>query len=332
MAQTWVRSGVLSGVADLMHEMGADPQLLAEQVGLDVRALHEPDLPITAASVVGLLELAAQHTGREDFGLQLAQRQNLSILGPLWMTMRTAQTVRQALELLANFFVVHTNGALVSLERVTGAGMWVCYSTSAGVGGADRQTMELGLALLCQELRTHCGMQWQPGSVHFCHAPPLSMVAHGRVFGKAVHFNADRNAVWLDEATLHVPLTAHAAPTHAMLTRLLVGRLDSAQVVMTKVESTLRALMPFSPCRRETVAHMVHLSERSMQRRLAQAGTTFDALRDAVRADIAMKYLTQSSLQLSQISDILGYAQPSVFSRAFKRQYGRSPRAVRETG
>ena len=105
--------------------------------------------------------------------------------------------------------------------------------------------------------------------------------------------------------------------------------MDSAQAVTAKVESTMRALMPFSPCSRDAVAQIVNLSERSLQRKLAEAGTTFQSLRDRVRVDIALKYLRQSSLQASQIADIQVYSELSAFTPAFKRQHGVSPRQAR---
>ena len=94
----------------------------------------------------------------------------------------------------------------------------------------------------------------------------------------------------------------------------------------------MRALLPFSPCNRESVAQIVNLSQRSMQRRLADAGTSFQRLRDRVRADIALKYLRQSNLRAAQIGEILGYSEPAAFTRAFRRQHGFTPREARANG
>ena len=91
----------------------------------------------------------------------------------------------------------------------------------------------------------------------------------------------------------------------------------------------MRALMPFADCSREEVARLTLLSQRTLQRRLAEAGTSFQDLRDRVRADIALKYLRQSSLQAAQIAEILGYSEPAAFTRAFRRQHGLTPSAAR---
>jgi AraC-like DNA-binding protein len=323
----WVRSGALAGAAELIRELGADPLALAEACTLDPQALELPDMPVRGAAVVAFFEAAAAATGCPDFGMRLASRQNLSVLGPLWMTMRSAQTVHDALQVLGQFFVVHTTGALVGLQTQDGGSASVSYATRVGIN--DRQTIELGLALLCQELRTHCGGAWRPLALQFAHQPPAKLGSHERCFGLRPSFEQERNAVWLDRDTLRTPLSSRSLPTHAMLKRVLVSRVDSAQAVAAKVEGAMRALMPFADCSREEVARIAGLSQRTMQRRLAEAGTSFQELRDRVRADIALKYLRQSRLQAGQIAEILGYSEPAVFTRAFRRQHGLTPSEAR---
>jgi len=326
---TWVRSGVLSGAADLVHELGGDPVALALECGLEPAALGAQDLPVQGPAVVGFFEGAAEATGCIDFGIRLASRQSLAILGPLWLAMRSARSVQDALVMLARFFIVHTSGAIVGLKLRTDGGAFVTYSLAAGVSTRDRQTIELGLALLCNELRTHCGLGWMPRGVQFCHDRPPSLESHRRCFGRTLSFNQDRNALLLDAACLRTPLAAGSDAAHAMLTPMLATRLDDTQDVAVRVEGVIRALLPFSACSREDVAQIANLSQRSLQRRLAEAGTTFQQLRDRVRADIALKYLRQSNLQAAQIGDILGYSEPAAFARAFRRQHGFTPSHAR---
>jgi AraC-like DNA-binding protein len=326
---TWVRSSALDGAAELVDELGGDAQALALHCELDPAALDSPDIPVQGAAVVGFFEGAADVTGCEDFGMRLASRQSFAILGPLWLAMLRASTVQGALEVLAGFFIVHTNGALVGLQREADGSAFVTYSLVAGVSERDRQTMELGLALLCKEVRSHCGPDWMPRGVTFCHDRPKSLDSYRRCFGSSLSFNQDRNALWLDAASLDTPLTIGADPAYAMLAPMLVNDVDKAQAVAAKVERVMRALLPFSHCNRKNVAQLTNLSERSLQRRLTEAGTTFQQLRDQVRADIALKYLCQSNLLVAQVGEVLGYSEPAAFSRAFKRQHGFTPQEAR---
>jgi len=326
---TWVNSGVLYGAVDLVRELGGDPQAVALRCGLEPAALYAKDLPISGAAAVGFFEAAAGATDCPDFGLRLASRQSFAILGPLWLMMRRARTVQDALEVLVEFFILHTSGAIVGLKRQADGSAFVTYSLVADLSTRDRQTIELGLALLCNELRTHCGPQWMPKEVMFCHDRPPGLDSHRSCFGRTVSFNRESNALWLDAACLCTPLAAGSYPGGEMLAPVLDNRLDDPQSVAVKVEGVMRALLPFASCNRKNVAQIVNLSERSMQRRLAEAGTTFQQLRDRVRADIALKYLRQSNLQAAQVGEILGYSEPAAFSRAFRRQHGFMPRHAR---
>jgi AraC-like DNA-binding protein len=168
-----------------------------------------------------------------------------------------------------------------------------------------------------------------PRGVQFCHDRPPRLDSHRRCFGRTLSFNQDRNAVWLDAACLRTPLAAGSRAAHATPAPMLFNRVDDAQAVAVDVEGVIRALLPFSDCSREDVARIANLSQRSLQRRLAEAGTTFQQLRDRVRADIALKYLRQSNLQTAQIGEILGYSEPAAFARAFRRQHGFTPSHAR---
>lgn len=322
---TWVRSGALSGAADLVRELGGDPRALALQCGLEPEALDAEDLPVKGNAVVDFFETAAEATGCSDFGMRLASRQSFAVLGPLWPAMRRGRSVQDALEVLVRFFVVHTKGAIVDLKLQADGSAFVTYSLVAGVSTRDRHTIELGLALLCKELRTHCGPTWMPRGVLFCHDRPPRLDSHRRCFGRTPSFNQDFNALWLDAACLRTPLAPGSGPAEATL----VSPEDDVQAVAVKVETVMRALLPSSSCDLKTVARIANLSQRSLQRRLAEAGTSFEQLRDRVRADIALKYLRQSNLRAAEIGEILGYSEPSAFTRAFRRQHGFTPRQAR---
>ncbi len=96
----WVRSGVLDHAAELAQEWGGEPQALALQCCLEPAALYAQDLPVQGTAVVGFLEAAAEATDCADFGIRLASRQSFAVLGSLWLLMRRAQSVQDALKYL----------------------------------------------------------------------------------------------------------------------------------------------------------------------------------------------------------------------------------------
>ncbi|MGH8797821.1 MAG: AraC family transcriptional regulator [Caldimonas sp.] len=330
MTGTWARSGVLSGAVQLIVELGQDPVAVCRHAGLDPAALSDPELPVSPTGIVSFLAQAAEVCACETFGLRLASRQDLSVLGPLWLLMRSAATVGQLVADLARYYVLRTRAALIDAHPEPG-GLIVSYSMANGLPAEDRQTIEFGIALFCNELHSHAPPGWQPASVQLRHAAAADLRWHRRFFGPALSFNQDRNAVFIDSALLERPLADADARSRRLLSAVFEGRQSKLpQVALARVESVVRALLPFSSCSIDEVASAVSVSSRTLQRQLAAGGATFQQLRDRVRADLALKYLRQSALQLGQISEILGYSEPSAFTRSFRRWHGCSPRAARQ--
>jgi AraC-like DNA-binding protein len=327
---TWVRSGVLAGARQLIEDLGGDSAEICRLSGIDSVALFDFDMPLSTLGVVAFLAQAARSCHCPTFGLRLASRQDMSVLGPVWVLMRSASTVGQLVDDLARYFVVHTRGASVTVQAAEHGGVFVTYHTAKGLPFDDRQTIELGVALFCGELRSHAGAGWQPASVQLCHSRPDDLTWHRRLFGPALSFDQERNAVLVEAALLARPLAAADSRSRRMLRAVLTDRASRLpQATLPRIESAIRALLPFSRCSIGEVAAAMAVSPRTLQRQLRANATTFQKLRDQARADLALKYVRQSALQLAEISEILGFAEPSIFSRSFRRWHGSTPRDAR---
>ena len=330
MSGAWVRSGVLAGSASLIEELGGDPAEVCRLSGIAPAVLGDPDLPIAAAGVLSFLAQAATSCACPTFGLRLASRQDLSVLGPLWLLMRSADTVGQLIADLARYFVIHTRGANIGTQPGGNGSLFVTYHMARELPIDDRQVIELGLALFCNEMRSHAEPRWQPASVQFCHRAPPDPGLHRRFFGPALSFDQDRNAVRIDAVLLARPLAAADERSRRIMSAVFAGRQSHTPAAwLSRIEGAIRAMLPFSACSIDEVASAIATSPRTLQRQLAANATTFQKLRDQVRADLALKYLRQSALQLAEISEILGFAEPSVFTRSFRRWHGCTPRDAR---
>ena len=330
MSGAWVRSGVLVRAAPLIAELGGDPAEVCRLSGVSPAMLDDPDMPVPSAGVVSFLAAAAANCHCPTFGLRLASRQDLSVLGPLWLLMRSADTVAQLIADLARYYVIHTRGSSVAALPAGDGSVFVTYHLAKESPIDDRQVIELGVALFCNEMRSHAEPNWQPASVQFCHRAPDDLALHRRFFGPTLAFDQDRNAVRVQAELLARPLAAADERSRRMMSAVLAGRQSrTPQAALSRIEGAIRALMPFSSCSIGEVASTIASSPRTLQRQLAENGTTFQKLRDQIRSDLALKYLRQSTLQLAEISEILGFAEPSVFTRSFRRWHGCTPRDAR---
>jgi AraC-like DNA-binding protein len=146
-----------------------------------------------------------------------------------------------------------------------------------------------------------------------------------------LRFNAPANALLFARADVTLPLpTAHAelAEIHDRVACEHLQRLDPAQTCHRARAMIIRHLQDGEP-RRPKIATLLGMSERTLQRRLAAEGTSFQRLLDDTRRELAQHYLDQRGVSLADTAYLLGFSEQSSFFRAVRRWFGRSPRHYR---
>lgn len=332
MPGPYVRSAILVGSIPLMAELGGDAIALCHELGMDPQALTDPDLPVSAAAVLEFYERAAERTGCASFGLRMAARTGLSVIGSLWVLLRQAQTVEQMLDDLSLHFDLYTQAALVTLKP-EGLDRRMTWGTVGGTWASEVQMAEYSMAVLCGELRRHAPAGWEPVSVRFRHAAPRDRAALRRVFGPRVSFDAPDNSVLVERSLLDRPVQASGSRTRALLRHVLRMEQEPADPgLVERIDGLVRTMLPYARCTLTDVGRALGMAPRTLQEHLQAQGRTFQQIRDSARADLAAKYLRNSRLSLAQIAEILGFSELSAFSRWFRRWHGTSARTVRGRG
>jgi AraC-like DNA-binding protein len=147
-------------------------------------------------------------------------------------------------------------------------------------------------------------------------------------FGCRARFKAGRNALIFRESDLEQPFVTHNAELLAMLGPQLDAELSarrSRQSLGDQVKTTLKRLLAGQRPTIQTVARQLNLSSRTLQRRLAENGVTFQQTLDEARRELAHHYLGRSSVELNETAYLLGYEDPNSFFRAFHDWEGTSP-------
>lgn len=331
MSGSLIRSAILEGAAELIRAHGVRPAQIARRAGMPLAALSDPDLLVQAAAVLRFFEVAAELCRLPTWGLSLARGGRLAaMIGPLWILLRNARTVGQMCDELADNFDLYSDAALVSVERIKG-GALLNWTTTRAMHASEMQMAEFALSVFASEIRSHLSRDWMPKAVLFRHAaPPVNLALHRAAFGSDLRFNQDRNALLLGADTLDAPLKARGSAARALATRVVRLEEERPEKSLARsVEAVVRSLMPYAPCTVVEVSQALDLAPRTLQDQLKRQGTSFTAVRDAVRADLALKYLRHSALSAGQIAEILGYADLTSFSRSFRRWNGQSLRELR---
>ena len=99
--------------------------------------------------------------------------------------------------------------------------------------------------------------------------------------------------------------------------------------VSERAAAVMASLLMTHSCSAENVAASLGMSERTLQRRLQSEGSSFRQVLERLRASLAVNYMREPQFRLTDVAEMLGYAELSVFSRGFKRWYGITPQAWR---
>jgi AraC-like DNA-binding protein len=321
-----VRIGPVAAIPDLLQKHANEPpeQILAE-VGLDLRLFADPDNSISFVDVGRLLNLCAKRTGIPHFGLLVGQQAGPASVGQLAELMVHAPDVGTALHSMILHVCLNDRGVvptLTSEDGVTKLGSAVYIPMHEGI----RQIGDASLAIMCNLLRALCGETWAPAEVRFSHTPPRNIKPYESFFRSSLVFEAEENALVFPARWLQQFLPGADIQQHIMT----VKRLTTIEAKMgidfqEQVYSILRPLIVSQTCSSEHLARMLSLHPRTLNRRLQDQGTSYREIVGKLRYEVAKQLLLDTSMPLIKISTMLGYADASVFTRAFRRWSGISP-------
>lgn len=164
--------------------------------------------------------------------------------------------------------------------------------------------------------------------VTFMHDAPADTREHARVFAAPVEFGAEQDAIEFDAALLDVELEG-ADDTLVRYLRqhadALLARMPEASSAAETLRRHLVQAPPDDMASIDSAARALGMSERTLQRRLGEEGTSFKDELDATRRDLALSYLDDPRHSISDVAFLVGFAEVSAFSRAFRRWTRRSP-------
>lgn len=323
--QPRVRYATIGHYPSVAREVGLDPAAMLRGHGLAPAPQAHAEQRIPAAAVAALLEDTAARSGRDDIGLQMAERRTIATLGPLSLALREEPDVRGVLEMLMRYEHLYNDATRLTLtERGETAVIRIDLQVA---DGGTRQAIELAVGALVGILREFLGPAWQPIRIELPHPPPVHAETHRRVIGAPLAFGRDRAAVVLPLHDLDVRLPERDPQLRAFAQQYLssLGGPRDADLA-DRVRELVAVLLPSGRCTADEVAARLGINRRTLHRRLAADGTTLSDLVTEVRRTNVERLIVEGR-PLTDVSLVLGFAAPSGLSRWFRQQYGCSPSA-----
>jgi AraC-like DNA-binding protein len=317
---------------DGLNIHGVDADSLFKEVGLEPRLLSDSDARYPTKKMFKLWSLAVDRTGDPCFGLTVGTQWHPTTWHALGYAWFASATLEEAFKRLTRYSaMITTAGEFLLEERSADFKFAVLpHFHEAHLPAAVMDALMTNLITMC---RVSYGDDFNPLRVSFSHSGDGCRRRRREFFTSPIEYGAEENRVLFDKERLRKSLvTANAELAHSSdrviaeyLARIGIGTTTST------VQAILVDLLPSGEVTEESLAASLNVSQSTLRRRLKKEGTTYRAVLQEVRCTLAGKMLEDGSKTLNEISFLLGFAELSAFSRAFKRWTGAAPSEYRES-
>lgn len=319
-------------LADVVARWDIPSSRLLEGSGISPEDLLTPIWHLDYDEFSRLLKRAIALTGEPGLGFHIGLQMKVSCHGLMGYAAMIARNVREALEIGQNFIQLQSSTIRLRLEEAGGVAHLYIDQPMPGypLGEVGTMIQMLGLATMGEAITG----QRLTGSAEVSYARPAYFDRFEHLLPGTVSFGQPWQRLTFDAAYLDLPLVM-ADPVAARMAREQCKQALHALAGRGSLVSLVRELacdetMGF--CQLEQIAARLHVSERTLQRQLAQSGTSFSTILDELRHQRALLMLRRDELSLDYIADQLGYTDTTNFSRAFKRWTGLAPSRYRKSG
>lgn len=321
----------LQGLLDYLERHGVASAALLERAQLSPQLLAQRDQRIAASTYLELLGLGVQLSGDDCLGLHLGEAVRPGYYGVLGYLIMSCATLADALHRQARYAALVGNLGRVELADEPpreGLEPQVAHSWQPLLAQQQRQLSEETLAAWVTFGHWISGLDVPPSEVRFQHAAPADTREHQRIFRCPVLFGQADNALVFPKRLLSTPLGQADAQVRLMLDAYadrLLGEIQQGHSVLDRARLELARQLPEAGADLGLIAARLALSPRTLQRRLREAGLSFNQLVDETRQQLVLHYLRDPALELAEIAFLVGFSEPGSLARAFRRWTGQSP-------
>jgi AraC-like DNA-binding protein len=313
-----------------LERCGLDVRAICQRAGLAYTELDDPDARVPRDAAGAVWREAARMSGDARLGLHAAMRMPIGLNNLLAHLVMVSPTLLDGFQRVAPYqrVLTHANVLSVAPRGDVVALVLTRVDGDLPVTGHEIEFMAGTLARFGAFVLADA---WRLDAVRFEHAaPPGGAADHAAAFGCPVHFGTAENALLVPRAVAGTPSPHHSPVMMRVLEAEAAALLDRLGTPSTagEVRARLRDGQRCRSCDVATVAGELHVSVRTLQRRLGEEGTRFSAVLDAVRRDVALELLAGGAT-LDRTARAVGLSGRHALIRATRRWTGTTPEALR---
>ena len=319
---------------DECRERQIDSATVLEGTGFGADEVASPHLHVNRAQEQRCFRNLLLCSGVPSVGLSIGARLHVSTLGLAGYAMLISSSVMQAVQCMSQFPLFM---GLYFDVRIQACAHGMSVTIGSYNGEPDLEVFQVDMCLSSLRLIVSdlVGKPVWPERLHLARSTPKHGADYARHFGCKVVFNAGENSlVFTSVNGSETPRLANEVSFNALHGQCEALERQWAASVGTRFADRAKEMMGRDLSRLKSMtslANALHMTERTLRRRLDKDGITFQSLRDEVRRDEAARLLDDPALTVAAIAERLGYSEPRSFRHAYRRWTGTAPRADTET-
>lgn len=319
------RFRVSSSLPRRIKELGLSPEAVLRQAGLPMTLFNQQQILVSTEEFFALYRGIAQTSNDPDFGLKLGTEERVELYDPIQIAALSARSFRDAVGRLARYKQLTCPEEISLAERGN-----ECAVQFVWLFAREREPhllVDVCFAWIVSIGRRGTGRPLNPKRVELQRAPAHRELYEAH-FRCPVKFKASQNALVFGKADMELAFVTYNADLLAIVAPQLEAELREQLARKTFTEQAKGVLKQLLAGQRpgiQDLARELHLSTRTLQRRLTEQGITFQRLLEGARRELARHYLLHSSLELNETAYLLGYEDANSFFRAFHHWEGTSP-------
>lgn len=325
-----VSSSALRGYVMTAIGMGLNRDEVEQRTLLDFAALEDPDgrIPMTVSS--SLRELLVEKFG-PACSLQILENMTEARPTVVSYLIANSKTLEEAYQQLSRYRRIVTEIESPSLTVEGDVATFGCrYPENLVL--SNNEALESFTGFWVIRGRHYTGVEWDPTEVYL-QGPVTDTSVYERIFRAPVHNNADKTAIVFPKELLDLPINnpdVNLARYLQPIADEVLKNLPGARSIIHDVQEKLLKNLEQGETSLEAVAEQLHMSARTLQRRLDEESTNFGEVLDQTRHSAAVGFLKDPSISITETAFLLGFSEPSTFYRAFKRWTGETPANYRK--
>ncbi len=317
---------VVSIIADLLREQGINESLLLEDTTLTLSSLRNQKTFIRYSQLLQILDNALRLYPKPGLGLEIGRREHVASWGLLGFAVMSVADIRSVMEVGNRYYL--SGPALYDLTSyVEGDQCVMQVIVPKPIGRLLPVVVEELFATTLTVFPELTGVPFALKEIQVTYSKPEYSKLYEEFFQCPIQYSAHANRLIFDSAYLDTPLI-NANPVSAQLCQQLCEQALQSQVWDAELCQSIKLILLRTPERfpnMDSVAGELEMSPRTLRRRLSEQETTYQTLMDEVRRDLAIGYLSDTQLSMSEVADRIGFTEYGNFRKAFKRWTGHAP-------